>query len=235
MTYSLIRETWLTRKPSVYGFFSAAIGVLFLVLGSIVYWTNFRGLAEYMPAVQDEIFVHGQWWRVFTALFAHADPGHLLSNLLLFFVLGGFLNGFFGATRMSVNALLWGGLTNFLTILSMDPDTRLLGASGVVFWYGGAWLILYLLLDTKRSLHQRALRAIGVGLVLFMPGEAFDRSISYRAHLIGFTLGLVWGLLHYWRYRRQYKAAEVIETVVEPEEDLLSMEARDEVLSKSLG
>ncbi|HEY3757646.1 MAG TPA: rhomboid family intramembrane serine protease [Opitutaceae bacterium] len=28
-----------------------------------------------------EILRHGQWWRPFTALFLHADPGHLLSNL----------------------------------------------------------------------------------------------------------------------------------------------------------
>lgn len=243
MIYSVVRETWLTRKPSINGFIAAAVGVLLLAIASVIYWTNFRGFAPYMPAVQDEIFVHGQWWRVFTAMFAHADPGHLLSNLLLFFVLGAFLGGFFGAVRMSVNAFLWGGLTNFLTVLSMEPDARLVGASGVVFWYGGAWLVLYLLLDTKRLFYQRALRAIGVGLVLFMPSEAFDRSISYRAHLIGFGLGLLWGLLHYWRYHRRYKAAEVIETIVETEEDfalarevnLLNKEDADEGVSKSIG
>jgi membrane associated rhomboid family serine protease len=94
---------------------------------------------------------------------------------------------------------------------------------------GGVWLILYFLIERRKTLFQRALRAIGVGLALFMPAEAFDPKISYQTHLVGFLFGIIFGLGYYMWKRKEFLAAEVTETVFEDTsfDEMLLEEARE--------
>ena len=225
-----IRETWLSRKPSPVAGMVSALSVLLLVIGAVVYLQNFFNAQEWMPASKETVFGQGQWWRLWTTLFAHADTGHLLSNLFLFFIMGFFLTGYFGVFVFPVAAIALGGVTNLLVLLTYPPEVKLIGASGVVYWLGGAWLALYFLIDQKRTYFQRFLRAGGVALGVFWPATAFDPSISYGAHLIGFVLGLVFGLLYYAFKKESFKAAIVYDWIVdddeipEPEEDFQNNE-----------
>ena len=217
-----IRETWLSHKPSPIAGIVAAISVLLLVIGAVAYLQNFLNAQEWMPASRDLVFAKHQWWRLWTTLFAHADTGHLLSNLFLFFVMGYFLNGYFGIFVFPVAAFFLGGLTNLLVLLTYPPEIKLIGASGIVYWLGGAWLGLYFLIDLKRTYFQRFLRAGGVALGIFWPATTFDPNISYGAHLIGFLIGLVFGLLYYAYKKDLFKSAIVYEWVVDedPEDGL---------------
>src|SRR5690606_26204612 len=108
----------------------------------------------------------GEYWKLWTTLFVHADIGHALSNAFLFFILGFFLYGYYGIRVFPLAALFWGGITNLFVLLQYESDIHLIGASGVVYWMGGFWLTLYFLLNRKLSLFPRALRTIGVGLIL---------------------------------------------------------------------
>lgn len=217
-TYERVTATWLTRKPDPRGYFIAALWVLLSSLVSITYWllgqnesySTFRPTAE-RGAIFEDLDIH----RLLTALFAHGDLGHLVANSLLMILLGSFFFAFFGQWRAFLASLFFGALTNLVTLVNMKPGVQLLGASGVVFWIGAAWLTLYLLIDTKRTRRQRFLRSTGVALLLFMPTQAFDPSISYTAHGVGFLLGLCWGLIYYFLHRREILHAEVRELVVE--------------------
>jgi rhomboid protease GluP len=80
--------------------------------------------------------------------------------------------------------------------------------SGVDFWLGGAWLVLYFLLERRKNFYQRSIRAIGVGLLLFFPAEAFDPSISYRTHLLGFGFGMLWGVGVFLLRHKEFRSAE---------------------------
>ncbi|WP_232469245.1 rhomboid family intramembrane serine protease [Bdellovibrio bacteriovorus] len=194
-----------------------------LIAMSVVYWRNWGGIGALLPASGEAVFKNHEYWRLWTALFAHADLGHLASNSLGIFVLGYFLSGYFSLWFFPVAALLVGGLTNYLTLLSYDPAVKLVGISGVVYWMGAAWLILYLLLDQQRTKTQRMLRAFGVALGVFFPASAFDPSISYLAHWYGFLLGLASGAVYYFVNRKAFLKALIIEQVVEdsPSEDNL--------------
>ncbi|MGZ5280433.1 MAG: rhomboid family intramembrane serine protease, partial [Pseudobdellovibrionaceae bacterium] len=200
---TLILSTWLSRKPHPWSFIIATAAALVMAVLSFVYLRDFAQLAQWMPASRDLVFEQNQFWRLGTSLFAHADEKHLLSNSFLFFILGSFMMGYFGFWNFPIMALLFGGLTNWIVLQSMPAQTKLIGMSGVVFWLGGAWLILYFLIERRKSLYQRAIRALGVGLILFFPAEAFDPSTSYKSHLIGFLLGLLWGLIYFlWNRKR---------------------------------
>ncbi len=208
-------QTWLSRKPSSHAGFISALSTLLLVLGSVVYQQDFFHAHTWMDASRAEVFDHHQWWRLWTTLFAHADLGHLVSNSILFFILGYFLTGYFGALLFPVAAFAFGGITNFFVLLNYPPQVSLIGVSGVVYWMAGTWLALYFALDKRKTYFQRSLRIVGVALGVFMPASAFDPSISYQAHLVGFLFGLGFGILYYFRHRSTFGRAVVTETVID--------------------
>ncbi|MBS1972568.1 MAG: rhomboid family intramembrane serine protease [Bdellovibrionales bacterium] len=208
---SVLRETLLSRKPNPLAPVAMAMATLVVVLLSIAAWTDFAGAEEWMRASRDAVFSKHQYWKAWTTLFVHGDGKHLLSNSFLFFILGTFLTGYFGITRVLLSALIFGGLTNLYVLQGMPAEVHLIGLSGVVFWMGGAWLILYFMIDRKRTLMHRFLRAMGVGLLLFMPAEAFDASISYESHFVGFILGIIAGLLYFYFNKKSLREAEIYE------------------------
>lgn len=213
----MITATWLTQKPSSSAWFIAVWSTAVLYFGSIFYWTDTLSAASWMPASYSEVFIQKEFWRLWTTLFAHADFGHLISNSLLYFIFGYFLAGYFGAWLFPTLALAMGGVINAIVVSQYHGDIRLIGMSGVVYWMGGAWLVLYLLLDQQRSVTQRILRVMGVALAVFMPSTAFDPQISYGAHLVGFLVGLVSGGVYY--YFRRHTFLKAIIKVEEPEEE----------------
>lgn len=215
VTHTLVRRTWLSRRPHARAGLLTAWCLLLLITGSLIYWMNFLGLGKLMPASGEAVFNNKELWRLWSALLAHANLGHLVANALGLFVLGYFLIGYFSLWLFPLAALILGGLANFLTLLHYAPQIQLLGFSGVVYWMGGAWLTLYLLLDQQRSRSQRVLRALGVALGVFMPSSAFDPAISYICHFYGFVLGVISAAFYYAFNRKIFLRALIIEQVVE--------------------
>jgi len=222
-TYEVIRETWLTRKPRPSAFFVSAISTLALCIGSLVYLRDPFQWGDSMSASWKAVHENGEYWRLWTTIFAHGDLGHLAGNTFLFFILGFFLYGYFGSAVFPFAAFVLGGITNYIVLSTYAPEVTLIGASGVVYWMGGAWLILYFLLSRQKNIKQRLLRTLGVGILIFMPAEAFEIRVSYRTHFIGFLLGVIFGFVYYLLHRRRFLEAEVRETVTEeldPGDDL---------------
>lgn len=214
-SYQVLRETWLTRNPRPDAFFVTMLTTLVLVLVSLCLQVGVGISKDLFSASGESVFGRHEYWRLWTTIFAHADLGHLLSNTYLFFILGFFLYGYFGWTVFPAAALLGGAVANWLVIPTYDPKITLIGASGVVYWMGGAWLTLYYLLSRQKNWMHRLVRTLGVAILLFMPAESFEPSISYRTHLAGFAVGTVSGLLQYATHYRTYRAAERYETIVD--------------------
>lgn len=215
MQYTVIRKTWLSRRLPRWSPLFAAVSTLILVIGGVYYSL---GSAEWMSATPGQVFGQNQIWRIWTTLFAHGDEKHLLSNSFYIFILATFLTGYFGKLTFPIAALVGGGVTNLITLMFMKDSVQLIGASGMVFWMGGVWLTLYFLLDRRRSVFQRTLRSLGVALLMFFPSEAFDPTVSYRAHFVGFVLGVGWGLVVFYSRKAEFRKAEVVQVILE--EDL---------------
>ena len=214
-SYEVVRSTWLTRPTKSVSALATVGWTCLLSLGALVYLWNVGDIAQFMDASRENIFNQHQVWRLWTTLFAHGDFGHLASNIMLFFILGFFLNGYFGWRLFPLGAFFWGGVTNLISLWSSDPDVSLIGASGIVYWMGGVWLVLYFLLSKQKNISQRWIRSLGVGLMIFMPAQAFEPRTSYRTHFIGFALGMVCGLWHYYRHRKKFRSAEIREKIYE--------------------
>jgi rhomboid protease GluP len=211
-------STWLDKKPSSSASALSALFTLILVIGSLIHFNNFWGLQDLLEASHNTVFKEHQFWRLWTTLFAHADPKHLLSNAFMFFVLGLFLIGYFSLFIFPITAFIFGGIINLIVLKNMPENTSLIGMSGVVFWMAGVWLALYFLIDTRRTIWQRFLRSAGVLLVLFMPSEVFTPNISYKSHFVGLVLGLMFGFVYYKWNQDLFLNSEV--KVSEPVEDI---------------
>ncbi len=212
---TVITTTLLNRKLNSAAGIAASFALLVLASGYSIYLNDLHNATKWMPASLHSIYIDHEFWRAWTTLFVHAHIAHFLSNSLLFFILGYFLIGYFGFFLFPVLAFIFGGITNLIVLKSMPETVQLIGASGVVYWMGAVWLTLYFLIDKRRSLFQRSIRTFGTGLGLFMPAEAFDPSISYETHLVGFCIGLICGLLFYMYHRKDFEAAIVREQIEE--------------------
>ena len=142
----------------------------------------------------ERVFDHHENWRLLTALFSHADIGHLLANTPLFVIFGWYLYAFFGPWIFPGAALLIGVLSNLATVHFNAPHMQLHGASGMLYGMVALWLVLYMRFATNLKPPVRFMRALGVSLLLLFP-TTFEPTTSYMAHAMGFTIGLIVGLI----------------------------------------
>lgn len=163
---------------------------------------------------RESVFIEGKYWKLFTALFVHSDMLHLLSNLPLFLIFGWHLRTFFGFRIFPLVAILAGIASNFLTIYFYHDQTRLLGASGMLYAMVSLWLFYYVKFETSYSFWTKVMRATAFALVLLFP-TTFQENVSYMAHFWGFICGILLGLLFMPITQIQTEAPEEQKTAAE--------------------
>jgi membrane associated rhomboid family serine protease len=144
---------------------------------------------------------HGEWWRPFTALFLHADPGHLLGNLLSGLFFGTLLARSIGPLRAWALILLCGTIGNALTsaltypesFVSIGASTAVFGALGILSGMGvSAMLRVRIRLPWAKI---TAPLVAGIILLGWMGGGSHGGNTDVLGHIFGFTSGLTAGLL----------------------------------------
>ena len=138
---------------------------------------------------------HGQWWRLFTAMWLHADLAHLATNATIGVVLLGLAMGRYGTGAGLLAAYLAGAGGNLVTgLISLQPH-RSLGASGMVTGCLGLLAVQSFSLwrQTPHAL-KYILSGICGGVMLFVL-LALTPGTDVIAHLGGFASGLVLGAL----------------------------------------
>jgi membrane associated rhomboid family serine protease len=140
--------------------------------------------------------LHGQWWRVITALTLHADVMHVVGNVIatLIFVsaVGRWLGAGLGALLIVASAALANGLTALWhrheAFVSMGASTATFAAIGVV---AGLQLYRRWRYDERRRYFWLPL---GAGLALFaMLGTS--QNADFGAHLFGLLMGTLAGTI----------------------------------------
>lgn len=136
----------------------------------------------------------GQWWRPFTAVWLHADLGHLAANATFGLVLLGLTLGRFGTGVGLLVACLAGAGGNLARWVLRPDANPSLGASGMIM--GALGMLAAASLPLWRS-HPRPIKGlltgIAAGLMLFVllgltPGT------DVIAHAGGFLSGLLLGI-----------------------------------------
>ncbi len=173
-------------KESIWSL-AAAAGLL-----SLFFRPEIRQTAMKIGAADASKIATGEWWRAFTALMLHADPGHFFSNVATggFVVVwlieetgpgaGWFLTIFSGAAGNYLNALFHGG-----DHVSIGASTAIFGALG-----GVAAIRSF---KTREGGLQAVLKPVGAGLALLALLGTGGGNVDILAHLFGFLAGFLLG------------------------------------------
>jgi membrane associated rhomboid family serine protease len=131
------------------------------------------------PAVAD-----GDWWRLITSAFLHANLIHIALNMLAVYWLGAAVELSLGPVRYLALYLV-SGLSGAAGALLANPVEPTVGASGAIFGILGALLVIE---------YQQTGRLAGPALTLIAINLLFTFSvanISYGGHLGGLAGGIL--------------------------------------------
>ena len=135
----------------------------------------------------------GEWWRLFTAVFLHADLAHLTSNIVFGLIVLGLAMGRFGAGFGLLAGLFAGAAGNLAGQIFYSGIHHGLGASGMMM--GALGMIAVHSISLWKS-NPRAARYIVSGLAagMFMfVMFGVDPKSDLIAHAGGFIAGAVFG------------------------------------------
>ena len=213
-----LQKSFLSGPLENQNFYLAFVCQLSFVLVSIIDWNRKIPLQSLFSASQIEVFQNHQYYRLFTAVFAHASWDHVLGNSIFFIPFAAFLANYFGLFIFPFFTFLVGALINLMVIFLYPPEASVVGVSGVVYFMVAFWLVLYIGIERGLKMRQKVIRSFGLALVEFMP-EKFDANISYLSHAIGFGMGIFFGLLYFFWCREKFRSKEIWK-LLEPVESL---------------
>jgi membrane associated rhomboid family serine protease len=148
----------------------------------------------------------GEPWRLLSAVFLHADFGHLFGNLVTLVALAPYVERLYG--RPALLALFTGaGLVGSAVDLFTNFSTVAVGASGAVFGVLGALLAYPLRRPGQLPLaSMRVILALGGLYMAWSLKQGFDGiGINNSAHVSGLLAGFVLGLLLAPPFEREHR------------------------------
>jgi rhomboid protease GluP len=184
------------------------VSLAWVALVCVLYWLNDSRIDLRTTGVMDTAaLAHGQWWRLFTAIWLHADLSHLASNAMFGLILLGLTMGRYGTGVGLTAAYLAGAGGNVVAWFFSSQPHYGLGASGMVMGCVGLLAVQSVSIWRKSPRAGRHfLSGLFGGLMLFvLLGVAPGTDVV--AHFGGFVTGLVLGALMTWFHRPLRKPA----------------------------
>ena len=129
--------------------------------------------------------MRGEVWRLFSAIFVHADIVHLFGNMFFLLIFGLRAEEMFDMKEYMLIYFLSGLAGGSLT-LALWPDTLSVGASGAIFGMLGATIVY-----VKRAIGQSIITALMYAFFLFFLNVG--ENVNYLAHFGGLVVGLLLG------------------------------------------
>lgn len=147
--------------------------------------------ADYGP-----LTLRGEFWRLITSIFLHANIVHLALNMLFLWRLGKPVDRIFGRTQ-AITIFLLTGAAGSMTSLAWHPVQVSVGASGAIYGQGGVLIALLALARGRLNLSRRNITVILIWLILLVPFGLLSghpsKYIDYVAHAGGTVSGLLIG------------------------------------------
>lgn len=171
--------------------------LVFLLLSLLGDTEDAAFMGQHGALVWEKIMKEGEYYRLFTSLFLHFGPEHLIQNMLILLLVGTRLERVLGKARYGVvyfGAGICGSLASLVFTLASDPYTVAAGASGAIFGVMGG-LLLMIVKDMIQG-ERRRIKDIGLAGILFMVAAAgsyglFEAGVDNAAHLGGLIGGFL--------------------------------------------
>jgi membrane associated rhomboid family serine protease len=194
--YHLENRGWPWQQQVFKGGFLFDWGALaWAFLAGLFFWLNTTTDLKTGGLMDGAAVAHGQWWRLFTAMWLHADLAHLATNATLGLVLLGLTMGRYGTGVGLVAAYLAGAGGNLIAGLLSLQTHRSLGASGMVMGSLGLMAVQSLPLWRQTPHAMKFILSGLCGGVMLFTLFALAPGTDVMAHLGGFICGLLLGAL----------------------------------------
>ncbi|HEY0415949.1 MAG TPA: rhomboid family intramembrane serine protease [Gaiellaceae bacterium] len=152
---------------------------------------------------------HGDWWRLVTSMFLHANIWHLAVNMYSLYLVGTILEQVVGRWRFAL-LYLASGIAGSAGALVWSPNTPTVGASGAIFGVLGALFVL-----ERRGALASGGQIAGLIVLNLVITFAFSSYISVGGHVGGLVGGmLLMSLMLQFRRSLAYSAAAAAGVVV---------------------
>jgi rhomboid protease GluP len=176
--------------------------VVYLV-GNVIVSSDLQDRFQLWAGNSSATIQHGEWWRVFTALFLHANWLHLIMNGAGLWIFGTAVEKTMGRWRFLVVFLLAGALGNVASAFVAHYDVAI-GASGGIFGVIGAFTIVVWRLRSPmyHVLRRRLLVVLALMIATDFTIGGLEPHVDNLAHVGGFISGILIALLLYRRRRR---------------------------------
>ena len=163
-----------------------------LILLSVAF-SLYAWLTQNNLAFSEYALMHGGYHTLLTGLFVHANPVHLVGNMLFLYVFGKGLEDEVGDKRTGY-VFFTGGIFSFILSIPIYPGAQMVGASAAIFSVMAA-----LLLIRRPKLSTSFLSPTGPLIIVFFifnivsiqTGEAGN--VAYVSHALGFIIGVFFG------------------------------------------
>ena len=230
------RETGLTFAPPVVAtappsFPFMTTGILLALLAifaaeitfGIGHWTRSleptnATLVAFGGMMQNLVLQSGEWYRLFSAPFLHADAGHLAMNMVALFLAGRALEPLIGRAWFGA-IYVASALTGSLLSLVLNPPTIIaVGASGAIMGLFAAMLVVSARSPAGPVRTRLQMNAIYVLVPSLLPLAGFlkGQKVDYAAHFGGAIGGTIVGLalLALWPRSEKLPALRPVATAI---------------------
>ena len=169
----------------------ARITLVLITINVMAYFIINVGLGQDYVILLSQINVNvyeGEVYRLFTAMFLHADLLHLFNNMIFLFLFGIGIESNYRRIEYIVIYFMSGFIGNLFSLFLLPINVISLGASGCVFGLIGAAIMSYIRYDKSAVL-------FGAIYLMFFLFQSIGPEINIWAHLFGGLFGLLFGYL----------------------------------------
>ncbi|WP_242368418.1 rhomboid family intramembrane serine protease [Lactobacillus intestinalis] len=157
-----------------------------------------------MGAMSNYAVVAGnQWWRLFTAQFLHIGVLHLVSNAVIIYYMGQYMEPMLGHLRFLLVYLLSGIGGNLLSLAFGSDKVISAGASTALFGLFGAMTAIGLR-NMKKPMISYLGRQAFVLAIVNIALDLFAPNIDIQGHIGGFVAGFLLAIIVGDRTMRKY-------------------------------
>lgn len=174
--------------------------VYFLFLEIIGSSEDTKIMIQYGAVFLPEVLGKKEYWRLLTAMFMHFGIQHIGNNMLILFVLGGYLERALGRIRYLIFYIICGVGANVICLLENLSKREFVvsaGASGAIFGVIGG--LLYVVMVNRGRLEDLSSSQLIV-IILFSLYFGFTTAdVNNVAHIAGLLIGAFMAMVFYRR------------------------------------
>lgn len=202
--HSLPEISFLSLQPQT----GAFVWVLMFAMVSAVFSllaSSSSTFASLLLLPASDVFTWKASYGLLTSMFVHSGLDHYLGNMILLVPMAGFTSAYYGFWVFPVMGITLGCLTHAIALWTYPSYMHLVGSSGLLYAIFGIWITLYAFVESHLAWRRRVLRLSGFIALMLLP-HTYSPTTSYRAHGIGFVLGVVGGIFLFVLRRQEFAA-----------------------------